>query len=125
MRGIILYLTSLILSIIVFPLAIISLLIVSIRKAKSLRHFWRMIDNHFRMMAISRDMYANVWGKYFFNITMIKSNGYKFGNRKETISSVYGKNLLKNTLLWLGIKINNILNKLDPNHSIKSIDKQI
>lgn len=121
----ILYLVSLILSILIFPFGILLLIIKCSIKAKSLWHFWKMIDNHFRAMAISRDMYANVWGKYFFNSTMIKSGGYKFGNRKETLSSVYGKNLLKSTLTGLGRWVNRRLNKIDPNHSINSIDKQI
>jgi len=57
------------------------------------------------------------------NNVLIKDDGIKFGGENETISSVIGKNLLKNTLSPLGNLINMILNLFDPNHAVKSIKK--
>ncbi|UKJ09068.1 hypothetical protein [Solitalea lacus] len=35
----------------------------SIKQAQSIGHWWRIININYKLMAISRDMYANVWGK--------------------------------------------------------------
>ena len=53
---------------------------------------------------------------------MIKSNGYQFGNRKETISSAFGKNLENGTLTWFGKVIVFLLTK---KHCIDSIDNLV
>ena len=57
-----------------------------------------------------------------FNTIMITKDGYKFGNEDETISSVLGKNQLKGTFRIIGYCLNRILDKLEKNHSIKSIE---
>jgi hypothetical protein len=46
---------------------------------------------------------------------------YYFGNKKETISSVIGKNSLTNTLSPLGKALNAFLNWIDKDHSFNSI----
>jgi hypothetical protein len=46
---------------------------------------------------------------------------YYFGNKKETISSVIGKNSLTNTLSALGKALNAFLNWIDKDHSFNSI----
>ena len=74
-------------------------------------------------MAIAKDQYGNVLGKYYFNNHWIKPGGHKFGNTDETISSSIGKNKLQQTLKGQGLIIDNILNKLDKNHSIDAIEK--
>lgn len=76
-------------------------------------------------LAIAKDQYGNALGKYLFNFILIKNNGYKFGNIDETISSVIGKNKIGNTLNLLGRFLDKILNLLEKNHSIKSIDNTI
>ena len=48
--------------------------------------------------------------------------GYKFGDEDETISSVLGKNKLTKTLTKTGKTLDWILEKLDRNHSIESIE---
>ena len=48
--------------------------------------------------------------------------GYEFGKRKETISSVLGKNQRDKTLTFTGKAIAFILDKIDKNHCQKSID---
>ena len=48
-----------------------------------------------------------------------------FGDNQETISSVIGKNLEANTLSKTGIWLNKILNLIQPNHSIISIEENV
>ena len=56
------------------------------------------------------------------DLLLIKnSNTYLFGNKKETISSVIGKNSLTNTLSALGKALNAFLNFIDKDHSFNSI----
>ncbi len=83
------------------------------------------IGEYFLEMAISIDQLGNVIMQHFLNLIWIKKKGYPFGNRDETISSVIGKNLKKNTLTSFGKVISRILDSLDPNHSLNSIDYNI
>jgi hypothetical protein len=51
-----------------------------------------------------------------------KKSKHRFGHPDETISSVLGKNKRDNTLTKLGAILSNVLDFLDENHSIKSIE---
>jgi hypothetical protein len=73
-------------------------------------------------LAIAKDQYGNAMGKYLFNWLLIKKDGYRFGNVDETISSVVGKNKIKRTLTIFGKTLDVILDMLEKDHSIKSID---
>ena len=73
-------------------------------------------------VAVSKDQLNNVRGQHFFNDVLFKEDGYKAGKPDETISSCIGKNKRKNTLTLLGKLVDLILNKIDNNHSIKSIE---
>lgn len=79
-----------------------------------------------RNLAIGKDQYGNALGKYLFNHTLITewSNNY-FGNIDETISSVIGKNKRDGTLTKTGRVLDKILDKIDRNHSIRSIDENV
>ena len=46
-------------------------------------------------------------------------------NRDETISSAIGKNKQRNTLTILGVLMDKILDIIDPNHSLNSIDYHV
>jgi len=87
-----------------------------LRQIKSLNIFF--ID-----VAIALDVAGNVMMQYLLNDLLLvrKQNTYYFGNDKETISSVIGKNSLTNTLSYLGLRLNAFLNFLDKNHSLNSI----
>lgn len=74
-------------------------------------------------LAVGKDQYGNVLGKYLFNDIWIKQDGYKFGNPDETISSALGKNKRIGKFRMFGETIANILNKLDYNHVEKSIEE--
>ena len=75
-------------------------------------------------LAIAKDQYGNALGKYLFNWLLIKKDGYRFGNVDETISSCVGKNKVKGTLTIFGHGLDSVLDVLDSNHSIKSIDNK-
>lgn len=76
-------------------------------------------------IALSIDMAGNVLLSRPMNDILIKKNGYQFGNRKETISSALGKNKLNDTLTKYGRLVADILDKIDENHCIKSIDNNV
>ena len=71
------------------------------------------------------DELGNVAYQELWNDFLIKPNGYKFGNPHETISSSLGKNFELGTLSKTGRLLNNILNIIQPNHSILSIQRNI
>ncbi len=73
-------------------------------------------------IAISIDQLGNVIMQHLLNLLWVKKGGYKFGNRDETISSVLGKNKQNNTLTGFGKSIDKILDFIDANHSLNSID---
>ncbi len=73
-------------------------------------------------IAISVDQLGNVIMQHLLNLLWVKKGGYKFGNRDETISSALGKNKQNNTLTGFGKSIDKILDIIDANHSLNSID---
>tara|TARA_R110000751_G_scaffold219865_1_gene322558 strand:+ start:27 stop:413 length:387 start_codon:yes stop_codon:yes gene_type:complete len=68
------------------------------------------------------DVFANVNGAEFFDAIFIINGGYKFGNPKETISSVIGKNQRDKTLSIAGKLLRHMLDRIDKNHCLKSIN---
>lgn len=84
---------------------------------------FKRMDSYFKVIAISVDQTGNVIMQDIFNDLLITKDGHKFGNEDETISSVVGKNLVKGTLTKYGKVLNLILENLDENHSINSIEK--
>ena len=73
-------------------------------------------------IAVSIDQLGNVIMQHLLNLLWIKKEGYKFGNRDETISSALGRNRVLGTLTGFGRLIDKILDLIDPNHSLNSID---
>ncbi len=69
------------------------------------------------------DIFANVIGAEFWNSVFIIDGGYKFGNPKETISSVLGKNQRKKTLTLMGDFIRWILDRIEEDHCLNSINE--
>jgi hypothetical protein len=77
----------------------------------------------YKNLAVSKDQYGNVLGMYLFNdLLIIKKAKHRFGSPDETISSVLGKNKKDGTLTKTGAILSNVLDFLDTNHSIKSIE---
>jgi len=83
------------------------------------------IGEYLLKIAISVDQLGNVIMQHLLNMLWVKKGGYKFGNRDETISSALGKNKQNNTLTGFGKYIDKILDIIDANHSLNSIDYYI
>lgn len=80
---------------------------------------------YFKSSAINLDKYANREFRTLWNKTLKIENGYNFGNENETISSALGKNERDKTLTNTGKILVFVLDKLDKNHSIKSINEKV
>ena len=83
----------------------------------------KSLSVYFLEVAISIDNTGNVMMQYLLNDLLLikRQETYYFGNKKETISSVIGKNSLTNTLSPLGKALNAFLNWIDKDHSLNSI----
>jgi len=83
----------------------------------------KTLQIYFIEVALALDNAGNVIMQHLLNDTLLikNTNTYQFGNKKETISSVIGKNHLTNTLSPLGKALNSFLNFIDKNHSLNSI----
>ena len=76
-------------------------------------------------IAVSKDCYGNVLLQHWLNGVFGIGYGYKFGNWKETISSVLGKKYAEKTLSKFGILLHDFLNVLDKNHCEKYMNNNI
>ena len=83
------------------------------------------IGEYLLQIAISIDQLGNVLMQHLLNALWTKTGGYRFGNRDETISSALGRNKKLGTLTSFGKGIDKILDVIDPNHSLNSIDYYI
>ena len=83
----------------------------------------KSLSVYFLEVAISIDNTGNVMMQYLLNDLLLikRQETYYFGNKKETISSVIGKNSLTHTLSPLGKALNAFLNWIDKDHSFNSI----
>jgi|SRR5690625_1506407 len=91
-----------------------SFVYVVIIKRKSASGYWRSL-------AYDVDRFGNHQYRTLFNRLFVKENGYQFGDFRETVSSVLGKNYIKGTLTKSGRILVWILDKIDKNHVTKSI----
>lgn len=83
------------------------------------------LNTYFYNIAQVFDKVGNVVGYPVWNIILITKDGYMFGNSKEDMSSVLGKNQEKGTLKGLGIWLDKKLNKIQTNHTINAIDNNV
>ena len=83
----------------------------------------KSLSVYFLEVAISIDNTGNVMMQHLLNDFLLikQKETYYFGNKKETISSVIGKNSLTHTLSPLGKALNAFLNWIDKDHSFNSI----
>ena len=109
MLGLILFIIAYVLY---FPLTLINFLLVRNK-------------GYFRDSAITIDKLANREFRTLWNKVLIVETGYRFGNINETISSALGKNQRDKTLSATGKALVFILDKIDPNHCVKSIDSRV
>ena len=111
---ILLFIVALILS----PLLIVGIVWSMIKLAIGMRlkDWWDRVGDYFFIAAKSIDQLGNAMCRDMFNSLLIKDDTEPFGDEDETISSVLGKNYVKNNLTTVGKALAWILNKLDPNH---------
>lgn len=86
---------------------------------------WRRLSGYWRDLAVGIDRFGNYQFRTLFNTLFRLENGYKFGNFNETVSSVLGKNQRDNTLSKIGWVLVNILDFIDENHCLNSINDNI
>ena len=113
MRGFILLIVALLISVVLMPIGFIFQIIVTL---------FRSIDLYLFHIAKSIDQLGNVVCADLFNYTMIKKDGYRFGNEDVTISHVLGMNKKFNNLTFTGKALSWLLNAIDKNHVEKAIE---
>tara|TARA_R110000796_G_C14410646_1_gene418673 strand:- start:284 stop:637 length:354 start_codon:yes stop_codon:yes gene_type:complete len=117
MLGLLLLIIAVLMSAILFPLGWLYSLFtfkLSIRK----------LSGYFKAIAISIDQLGNVVMANLMNDTLIKNSSHKFGDPDETISMVLGLNKREGSLTDMGVKIADILNKIEKDHVEKAIEKR-
>jgi len=119
--GLILFLISLLLTILTVPLGMIYT-VLKLSFQFKFGVLFRVSNGYFYQFALAIDQMGNVAMQDLFNDILITKNGYKFGDVDETISSVLGKNEKNGTLAGLGKLLVKILNFIDPNHALNSIE---
>lgn len=121
--GTALAIVALILSAVLFPLGLLLTFFVNLYKRRWSFSFKRL-DQQFLSIATSIDASGNVVCKDLFNLILKQKGGVDFGNRKETISSVLGKNQRDKTLTNFGIAFCELLDFIDKDHCKKSIKNE-
>jgi hypothetical protein len=116
MKGFILLVIAVLMSIVLYPIGWIYSIITFRGSLKKLGSWWYV-------MAVSVDQLGNVVMSTLFNDFLIKKYGYEFGHEDLTVSAVLGINKKIGTLTKLGKFIADVLNKIDPNHVEKAIEK--
>ncbi len=118
MRGLILTVVAIVLSITTMWLGLTYTLFSLVLNGR-----WKDLNAYFFDIAVSIDQLGNVVMRDLFNRLLItKQSPYLFGNEDEVISSVLGKNQQLGTLKFLGKLVVGLLDVIDPNHSINSIE---
>lgn len=115
--GVLLFVISVILLLITGPLGIIYGFFYTLFKGGL-----KGLGEYLLKIAISIDQLGNVLMQHLLNLLWIRKGGYPFGNRDETISSALGRNKKFGMLSVFGKGIDRLLDTIDPNHSLNSID---
>ena len=103
--------------VILFIIAYVLFLSLTIFNALNVRS-----KGYFKDTAINLDRFGNREFRFSINKYLIhKDSANRFGDIRETISSVLGKNQKAHTLTCLGKIICKILDTIDKNHCQKSI----
>ena len=119
--GLLLFLISILLLVVTGPLGFLYGVLHSL-----LKRGVKGLGEYLLQIAISIDQLGNVLMQHLLNLLWIKpGGGYPFGNRDETISSALGRNKRNGTLSTFGKGLDALLDRIDPNHSLNSIDYYI
>jgi hypothetical protein len=107
--GFILFVGANLVAFLLFPIAMVFGVIQAFWKRHA-RSGMQNADAKFYALAVSLDIYGNVWCRELFNATLITRDApVKFGNNKQTISAVVGYNLKAGTLTKTGHRLNHFL----------------
>lgn len=118
--NILLFLTSIVLTVLLFPVSIVHSLIDAIRFGS----FYRRLNYSFLAAATSVDIMCNTAFSSMLNAYFLKRGSYLFASdRSETISSVLGKAESDDKLTWIGKGLVFILNTLQKDHCYISINE--
>jgi 8-oxo-dGTP diphosphatase len=108
----ILLILAILLSVILFPIGFLVAM------------FYPKRERYMFNIALGIDQLGNVVCGKLFNLTLIyPSSINRFGNEDETISSVIGKNKKAGKLTFAGRMLDKLLDSIDKNHSISSIEE--
>jgi len=118
--GILLFFVAIFLAFIIMPVGFVYGIVKNILLFKG-KTLILVINGIFYAIAYSIDQLGNVVCKFLFNDTMIKKEGYKFGDPDKTISYVLGINKQNNTLTGFGGLIVALLHLIDPDHVEKAV----
>lgn len=121
MKGLILLTIAIVLGILFFPIGLLYTFTKTFLNVS--QTFIKRLRAYFFIIALSIDQLGNVIMQEIFNDLLILPGGNRFGNPDETISSVLGKNKLKNTLTRSGIILCKFLDLIERNHVEKSIEQ--
>lgn len=105
------FLVAILLSIVLFPIGFLFSM------------FYPKRGRYMFKIALGIDQLGNVVCARLFNFFLITQEGYQFGNEDETISSVLGKNRKTNTLTLFGMMLDWLLDIIEKDHSIRSIEE--
>ena len=86
---------------------------------------WKRLNGYFREEAVAIDRFGNSQYRSLFNAWFVAENGYQHGDINETISSVLGKNELYGRLTKAGKILVKVLNFIDKDHCLKSINENV
>lgn len=112
MKGFLLFIVALFLSVIIYPIGIIYAFFNYLFANK-----WKRM---FLSSALAIDLIGNTVCEDLFN-NILRTTGPRFGDSRETISSVLGKNQRDGTLTPLGNLLATLLDTIDKNHCKDSI----
>lgn len=106
-----------------FVLAIILILPLSLLNMVLVLWKNRTLKGYFISSAVSLDRWGNREFRTLWNTTLITSRSkHRFGDYRETISSVLGKNEVNDNLTFVGRLLVKFLDFIDKDHCFKSIE---
>lgn len=120
MKNAILLFLALVLGLVLIPCGIVFTGVKAVRE-RSWRKILGYLDKSAGALALAIDHFGNTVCRDLFNAIFVKGNCHDFGDIRETISSVLGRNYRYGTLTRTGKLLVAILDAIDPNHVIKAI----
>ena len=117
MKNVLIFMVAMLLLLLFTTISIIIALEKTIRGKSSSSYFFEC--------ALAVDVLGSVMGQHIWNFIFITKQGYQFGKRSETMSSVLGKNQRNGTLIFLGRIIVKVLNFFQKDHCLNSITNLI